>query len=170
MSETDRRDLFSTDLSAWSEEQARLLAACEVEAIDHARTAEIVRDLGEGERRELRDRLGVILTGLLRWAAQVDLRCLRCDGWAITVDRQRRLVASLLDDSPNLRPELPWLAAEVYPEAKARAVLESALFDDSVFASCPFTDEEILMHGFLPDPHGDDAIRGPGWWRRGTAR
>lgn len=167
MSETDRHALFSTDLSAWAEEQAHLLAAGEVEAIDHAHIAEIVRDLGERERREIRDRLGVILTGLLRWAAEVDLRC---DGWAITIDRQRRRVASLLDDSPSLRPQLPWLVAEVYPEAKARAVLESALFDDSFSESCSFTDEEILTPGFLPDPHGDDAIRGAGWWRREATR
>ncbi len=165
MSETP--DLFSADLSAWADEQARLLAAGAVEAIDHAHIAEIVRDLGERERREIRDRLGVIVTGLLRWGAEVDLRC---DGWAITIDRQRRRVASRLDDSPSLRAELPWLVAEVYPEAKARAVLESALFEDSFSESCPFTDEEILMHGFLPDPHGDDAVRGPGWWRREATR
>ncbi|AWN52432.1 DUF29 domain-containing protein [Methylobacterium sp. 17Sr1-1] len=167
MSETDRRALFSMDLSAWAEEQVHLLAAGEVEAIDHAHIAEIVRDLGDRERREIRDRLGVILTGLLPWAAEVDLRC---DAWAITIDRQRRLVASRLDDSPSLRPELPWLVAEVYPEAKARAVLESALFDDSFSESCSFTDEEILTPGFLPDPHGDDAIRGAGWWRREATR
>jgi hypothetical protein len=167
VSEADRPDLFSEDLSAWAEEQTRLLAAGRIDAIDRAHLAEIVRDLGERERREIRDRLGVILTGLLRWAAQVDLRC---DSWAITTDRQRRLVASLLADSPSLRPELPWLVAEVYPEAKARAVLESALFDDSFSESCPFTDEEILSEGFLPDPHGDDAVRGPGWWRREATR
>lgn len=167
MSELEGRDLFSADLSAWAEEQTRLLAAGEVEAIDHAHIAAIVRDLGERERREIRDRLGVILTGLLRWGAEVDLRS---EGWAITIDRQRRLVAARLADSPSLRPELPWMVAEVYPEAKARAVLESALFDDSFSESCPFTDEEILMPGFLPDPHGDDAVRGPDWWRREAVR
>ncbi|WP_053078657.1 DUF29 family protein [Methylobacterium tarhaniae] len=136
MNETERRDLFSTDLSASAEEQA-CLAAGEVEAIDHAHIAE------------------------------VDLRC---DGRAITIDRRRRLVASRLDECPSLRPELPWLVAEVYPDAKARAVPESALFDDSFPESCPFTDEEILMHGFLPDSHGDDAVRGSDRWRREAAR
>jgi hypothetical protein len=65
-----------------------------------------------------------------------------------------------------LRPALPTLVAEVYPAAKARAVLESALFDESFSDSCPFSEEEILMDGFFPDPYGDDAIRGPGWWKR----
>ena len=112
---------------------------------------------------ELQARLGVILTGLLRWAEQVDLRG---HSWAATIDIQRLRVGGLLRESPSLRGSVADLIAAAYPEAKARAVLESALFEDSFSESCPFTESEVLTVGFLPDPYGDDAVRGAGWWRR----
>ena len=156
-------DLYAADLHAWSDAQARALRAGRVDELDYEHLRVVVERLGLRERREVRARLGVILTGLLRWAEQVDLRC---HGWAATLDIQRLRVARLLRDNPSLRPALPTLVAEVYPAAKARAVLESALFDESFSDSCPFSEEEILMDGFFPDPYGDDAIRGPGWWKR----
>lgn len=158
-----RGGLFARDLAAWAEEQAHALAEHRLDAVDFDHLAEIVGDLAAERTLELQARIGVILTGLLRWAEQVDLRG---HSWAATIDIQRDLVDRLLKESPSLRLSVPHLIAAVYPEAKARAVLESALFDDSFSESCPFTDDEVLSMGFLPDPYGDDAIRGEGWWRR----
>ena len=71
---------------------------------------------------------------------------------------------------PCLRSELPGLIATLYSSAKAHAVLESALFDDSFSESCPFSEAEILDETWLPDPHGDDRVRGAGWWKREVIR
>ncbi|RVU21864.1 DUF29 domain-containing protein [Methylobacterium oryzihabitans] len=158
---------FEADLAAWAEEQAQALAEGRLDDLDHPHLAGLLRDLGDRDRQEVRDRLGVILTGLLRWAVQVDLRC---HGWAVTIGTQRRRVLRLLRDSPSLRSALPDLIATVYPEAKARAVLESALFDDSFSESCPFSEAEIFDESWLPDPHGDDLVRGAGWWQREVIR
>lgn len=155
--------LYAADLHAWSDAQVRALREGRFDQLDYEHLGEVVGRLGSRERREVRARLGVILTGLLRWAEQVDLRS---HGWAATLDIQRLSIARLLRNNPSLRPDLPALIADVYPAAKARAVLESALFDDSFSDSCPFTEEEILTDGFFPDPYGDDPIRGPGWWKR----
>lgn len=156
-------DLYVADLNAWSGAQARALAEGRFEELDYEHLREVLDRLGLRERREIRARLGVILTGLLRWSEQVDLRC---HGWAATIDGQRHRVGRLLRDSPSLRLALPTIVAEVYPAAKARAVLESALFDESFSDSCPFSEDEILTDGFFPDPYGDDSIRGLGWWKR----
>lgn len=158
-------DLYTADLHAWSDEQARALREGRFDELDYERLRAVVERLGLRERREVRARLGVILTGLLRWAEQVDLWC---HGWAATLDIQRLYVERMLRDNRSLRPALPILVAEVYPAAKARAVLESGLFDDSFSGSCPFSEGEILMDGYFPDPDGDDAIRGAGWWKRQT--
>ncbi|MEH3144869.1 MAG: DUF29 domain-containing protein [Methylobacterium frigidaeris] len=158
---------FDADLAAWAGEQAQALAAGRLDDLDRPHLAGLLHELGDRDRQEVRDRLGVILTGLLRWAGQVDLRC---HGWAVTIGTQRRRVLRLLRDSPSLRSELPGLIATVYPEAKARAVLESALFDDSFSESCPFSDAETLDEAWLPDPHGDDLVRGAGWWTREVSR
>lgn len=158
-----RDDLYASDLNAWSEAQARALREGRLDDLDHEHLREIVDRLGLRERREIRARLGVVLTGLLRWAEQVDLRC---HGWAATLGIQRLHIDGLLRDNPSLRPTLPILIAEAYPAAKARAVLESGLFDDTFSESCPFSEEEVLKDDFLPDPYGDDPIRGQGWWKR----
>lgn len=154
-------DAFSADLSAWAEAQARALREGRTGRPDHGNLSAVVGRLGLRERHDLRALLGVVLTGLLRWAEQVDLRC---HGWAATLDNQRLRIERSLRDDPSLRREIPDLIARIYPAAKARAVLESALFDESFPDSCPFSDSEILTVGVYPDPHGDEAIRGEGWW------
>lgn len=156
-------EIEAVDLSAWAETQAAALREARSADIDRANLTRLVHDLGLRERRALRARLGVILTGLLRWTEQVDLRC---HGWAATLDIQRLRVADILEDNPSLRPLVATLVAEIYPLAKARAVLESGLFDDTFPDGCPFLEDEILTIGFLPDPYGDDAIRGANWWKR----
>ena len=154
---------FTLDLADWAERQAEALREHRLEAVDFDHLAQVVGDLAAERTRELQARLGVILTGLLRWAEQVDLRG---HSWAATIDIQRHVVERLLRESPSLRAALPSLIAAAYPEAKARAVLESALFDESFSESCPFTEEEVLARGVFPDPYGDDAIRGADWWKR----
>lgn len=156
-------ELFAADLVAWAEAQAQALREQRLDGLDFDHLSDIVTELAVERTRELQARLGVILTGLLRWGEQVDLRS---RSWAATIDVQRHRVERLLAESPSLRSTVPTLIAAIYPEAKARAVLESALFDDSFSESCPFTEDEVLRSGFFPDPYGDDAIRGDGWWRR----
>lgn len=155
-------DLFLRDLSAWADDQARALREDRRGDVDHARLASEVGRLASRQRRELQARLGVILTGMLRWAREVDLRS---HGWAVTLDHQRGAVARILAGNPSLRADLPLLIARAYPLAKRRAVLESPLFEDSFPESCPFAEDEVLTRGYYPDPYGDDAVRGEGWWK-----
>lgn len=157
-------DLFDADLAAWADAQADALREGRLDALDAAHLSRLVEALATERETELQARLGVILTGLLRWAEQVDLRG---HSWAATIDIQRFQVDDILRENPSLRGSVQDLIAATYPEAKARAVLESALFSESFSESCPFTEDEVLTVGFLPDPYGDDAVRGPGWWKRG---
>lgn len=157
-------DAFLVDLSAWADAQARVLREGRTDRLDHTNLSAMVGGLGLRERHELRARLGVVLTTLLRWAEQVDLRC---HAWAVTLDSQRLRIARSLRENPSLRREVPELIARIYPVAKARAVLESTLFEESFPEACPFFEDDILQVGFYPDPHGDDAIRGDRWWMRG---
>lgn len=155
--------LAAADYHAWTERQADALREERLADLDARRLAEEIDALGEADREEIRLRLGVLLTGLLRWAYEVDLRS---RGWDVTIDRQRARIARLLSDSPSLASYPDDIVPEIYPQAKARAVLESGLFDDSFPEGCPFLLNEILDPDFLPDPFGDDAIRGENWWRR----
>lgn len=164
-SDTDlpETDLYAADLSAWADAQVGILQDGRWGDLDRKHLADILDRLGSRERRELQDRLGVVITGLLRWAEQVDLRC---HGWAATLAIQRLHVDRLLKDNPSLSFDVPDLIAKAYPAAKERAVLESALFDESFSAACPFSEAEIRRQDFLPDPYGDDVVRGDDGWKR----
>jgi hypothetical protein len=104
----------------------------------------------------------ILLTALIRWAYEVDLRSVALN---VTIFRQRQEIRSLLEESPSLVPLAERLIVEVYPQARRAAAMESGPFEDAFPAGLPFLPDEVLDDSFLPDPYRDDAIRGAGWWR-----
>ena len=77
---------YDEDFFAWTEEQARLLRAGELAEIDALNLAEEVESVGRSDRREIRSRLIVLLTHLLKWHFQPDARS---SGWLGTIREQR---------------------------------------------------------------------------------
>lgn len=105
----------------------------------------------------IKERIRVLLTALLRWAYQVDVRSVALSS---TIMAQRHAIERILDDSVSLRPIARELVIDIYPEAKQAAVIESGLFTESFPEGLPFLPDEVFDASFLPDPFGDDAIRG----------
>ena len=64
---------------------------------------------------------------------------------------QRRQAEKLLNESPSLRPQVPALIDEAYPDALADAIDETGLRPQTFPAECPFTVEQILDPQYLPD-------------------
>jgi hypothetical protein len=65
---------YEDDFFEWTVEQARLLRGGELSEIDAANIAEEIESMGLSDRRELRNRLIVLLSHLLKWAYQPDAR------------------------------------------------------------------------------------------------
>jgi Domain of unknown function DUF29 len=63
---------------------------------------------------------------------------------------RRRQAEKLLKESPSLRPQVPELRSEAYPDAVRDAVHETGLRPQSFPADCPFTVEQILDQRYLP--------------------
>jgi hypothetical protein len=137
--------LYDTDFYAWTQEQASLLRAEEVEKLDLSNLLEEIEAMGQRERRELTSRLTVLIMHLLKWQYQPEHRS---KSWASTLRHQRYELALLLDDSPSLRRELPERIALVYPRACANAIGETGLL--ALPTVCPYTSEQILDEDFLP--------------------
>jgi hypothetical protein len=153
---------YRRDRVAWAEQQGRLLRERRLDAIDRANIAAEIEQVGKGDMDALRERVRILLTALLRWAYQVDLRS---TALASTIMAQRQEIQRILKDSASLQPAMDDLVVDTYPEAKRLAVMESGLFDESFPEGLPFLPVEIFDLEFLPDPYGDDKIRGEGWWR-----
>ena len=73
-------DLYDTDITLWSEQQARLLRRHAAgkpvnnDDLDWQNIAEEIESLAKSDRREIRNRLAVICTHLLKWHVQPEGR------------------------------------------------------------------------------------------------
>ena len=143
------RAAYDEDFYAWTVEQARLLRAGEVSALDTENLAEEIESMGKSDRRELRSRLTVLVSHLLKWQFQPEQRS---SSWSGTIREQRRQIELVLADSPSLRPAVAEALAQAYAEAREDAAEETGLGQGAFPAECPFTAEQVLAHGFLPQP------------------
>ena len=139
---------YEKDYYAWTVEQARLLRSRELSAIDVANIAEEIESMGRSDRREIGSRLTVLLLHLLKWRAQPRMRS---SSWSGTVREQRRQIQKLLNESPSLIPFVSEVLPESYADAREDAIEESNLLEAEFPKHCPFTPEQVLDRGFLPD-------------------
>ena len=66
--------LYERDFYAWANEQAALLRAGKLDSADIENIAEEIESMGRSEKRELINRLAVLLLHLLKWRFQPGLR------------------------------------------------------------------------------------------------
>jgi hypothetical protein len=104
--------------------------------------------LGRSEKRELVNRLAVLLAHLLKWQFQPGLRG---KSWRLTIRGQRDEIVEHLDDNPSLRSSLDESIARAYKKALLEVQKETNLEADDLPASCPYKAAEILNAEFLPE-------------------
>ena len=61
---------YDKDVLLWSQEQARLLRAGRFDELDIEHLADEIEDVGKSEKRELANRMAVLLAHLLKWHVQ----------------------------------------------------------------------------------------------------
>jgi hypothetical protein len=144
---TKSRVRYEDDLFAWTQEQAALLRAHAVDAIDWENLAEEIEAMGGSDRRELESRLTVVLLDLLKWQAQP---LLRGSSWRKSLRTQRREIRKLLKQSPSLRREVPGMLPEAYADAIKDALDETGLPAGAFPSRCPYAADDVLDEDHLP--------------------
>ena len=81
---------YEKDIIVWATEQAALLRAGKLSALDIEHIAEEIEDVGKSEKRELSFRMAVLLSHLLKWECHAD-RCSKSG--ANTIGDQRKRIA-----------------------------------------------------------------------------
>ena len=137
----DKPSLYDTDYVAWLEEQVAHLRAGRISALDVDHVAEELESLMKSERRQLANRLEVLIHHLLKWDHQPEQRANR---WRATVAEQRRRVRRLLLDSPSLQQEIEPICRAVYPDAVQGAAIETQLNETAFPQKLPYTLEQIF--------------------------
>ncbi len=137
--------IYEADFYAWSQQQAKFLRTGQLDQLDLENLAEEVEALGRQERRELRDRLAVLVGHLLKWQYQP---AKRSRSWQSTLKVQRQEVRRLIQENPSLKPYLSEALANAYDAAVDLAIQETGL--ERFPSDCPYLLEQILDELFLP--------------------
>ncbi len=143
MSET-----YQLDFYGWAMEQAQLLRAGRLAAADIENIAEEIESMGRGERRELVNRLTILLAHLLKWHFQPGFRSA---SWNSSIREQRIRLRSLLKDNPSLKAKLDEAYAEAYELAVIAAARETGLPESGFPASAPYGFDQAADAGFWPE-------------------
>lgn len=139
---------YEEDFALWSAEQAALLRAGRFDRVDLENVAEEIESLGRSDKHQIKSRLQVLLMHLLKWQRQPDNRS---RSWASTIRDQREAILDLIEESPSLAPYPASILAQCYPRARLKASEETTIYLDLFPETCPYTIDQILDPGFLPE-------------------
>jgi hypothetical protein len=140
-------ELYEQDFYAWANEQTALLRAGRLSDADIEHIAEEIESMGKSEKRELVNRLAVLLTHLLKWQHQPTFRS---TSWRLTVEEQRQRLADHLADNPSLSATLPDTTKAAYRLAGIAAARETGLARGTFPSSCPWSFEQMIANDFWP--------------------
>jgi hypothetical protein len=138
---------YEHDFYAWAREQAALLRAGKISSADIENIAEEIESMGRGEKRELVNRLDILLLHLLKWEFQPGFRS---QSWRASIREQRIRLATHLKDNPSLKSKLDDAIKEAYQLAVIEAGRETGLPEGAFPAVCPYTFAQAIDAEFWP--------------------
>ena len=144
--------LYDTDFFAWTQEQVRVLRDRRFDDLDLEHLIEEVEGVGAFEKREIRSRLTILLSHLLKWTYQPHFRSA---SWTSTIAEQRDALADLVETSPSLQGYLLTAVAKSYSAARNQASRETGMTPAVFPKKLPFAARDVLDPEFVPaEPPG----------------
>ncbi|AIE74749.1 MULTISPECIES: DUF29 domain-containing protein [unclassified Synechocystis] len=140
--------LYDTDFNLWIEQTVGQLKQGDWQSLDLENLIEEIESMGRSDRREVKNRLIVLITHLLKWCYQPKKRS---NSWTATINEQRRQLDLITGDSPSLKPFLADHFPDCYQVARRDAARETSLHLSNFPVDCPFSLAEVLDAEFFPD-------------------
>ncbi|KJR41411.1 protein of unknown function DUF29 [Candidatus Magnetoovum chiemensis] len=103
--------------------------------------------MGRNNKRELANRLAVLITHLLKWQFQSKKRS---DSWVSTIVTQRRQIEVLLEDNPSLKYGIEIVIAKEFIRASIQFEKEARIDKKTLPKACPYTWEQLSDYDFMP--------------------
>jgi hypothetical protein len=138
---------YEEDFVAWLEDQVGRARRGEVEGLDLENIAEELEGLARSDRREIRNRLTVLLIHLLKYKFQPRGWS---RSWLATIAEQRNRIETVMDDSPSLSPFPGSILDQCHAGARSRAAIETGLPENEFPERCPFDVDAVLERRWLP--------------------
>jgi hypothetical protein len=139
--------LHDLDFYAWTQQQVNLLKSGNLVDVDVKSLIEEIEGMGASERRELINRLAVLLAQLLKWHYQPSFRG---RSWQLTIKEQRRQLQRLLKDNPSLHARLEEFISDAYEDSVLLAAKETGLEESAFPSQCPYAQDDLLNPEFYP--------------------
>ena len=137
--------LHDLDFYAWTQQQVNLLKSGNLVDVDVKSLIEEIKGMGASERRELINRLAVLLAQLLKWHYQPSFRG---RSWQLTIKEQRRQLQRLLKDNPSLHARLEEFISDAYEDSVLLAAKETGLEESAFPSQCPYAQDDLLNPEF----------------------
>ncbi|OCR00217.1 hypothetical protein BCD67_21330 [Oscillatoriales cyanobacterium USR001] len=143
---TIKGNLYEQDFYLWIQATAQHLKEGNFNQIDIPNLVEEIESMGRSEKRELKNRLIVLLMHLIKWEYQPEKRS---QSWRSTIAEQRICIEGLLEDSPSLQPLISEVFDDCYQKARQKAAEETGIKLNFFPQESPFTIEEAMKPSFL---------------------
>ncbi|HLC16431.1 MAG TPA: DUF29 domain-containing protein [Thermodesulfovibrionia bacterium] len=140
--------LYDTDFYQWTFHNAELLRQGKLTEVDVQNIAEELESMGKSEKRELINRLAVLIMHLLKWQYQPEKRS---HSWIETINEQRRQIILLLEDSPSLKYEIEEKIIRAYNLAITDTEKETGIRKKLLPQTCPYTFDQLKNNNFWPE-------------------
>lgn len=141
------QNLYDKDFYAWGKDQLSLLQSKDFESLDLSNVIQEFESVVRREKNELKSKLALLMTHLLKWKFQPDFRS---RSWENTISFCRDDLHELLKDSPSLKNEIDKCWDDVYKRSKKEAKKETGLFREFP-DECPFSKEQLLEENWMPE-------------------
>lgn len=139
---------MTTDRHKLITETAAALSSRRINASVAQVAAELLTEMSNSDRREVRSRMIVLLQHLIKWSCQPHQRS---PSWTSTIITQRRELSLILEESPSLVPYLEKVWTGCWPMARRDAIEEMKVNPyTKPPSSCPWTLKGILNPKWLP--------------------
>ena len=140
-------ELYESDETAWLESMAELARHARGSALDYEHLAEYLNDMARRDRREVENRVAVLIAHLLKWQHQP---AKRSRSWLVTAEQQRQELLRLFS-SGTLRNHAESTLADTYADGLRLAMAETGLPTTAFLAECPYTLAELLQELVVDD-------------------
>lgn len=134
-------DLYLQDETAWLEAMAELVRRRDLAGLDLDHLREYLTDMASRDRREVKNRLVILLAHLLKWEFQPGNRS---RSWRTTVLTQRQELADLAGRGV-LRAHAEAVLSEAYKNTVELAASETGSPSDSFPVDCPYTIAQVFV-------------------------
>ncbi|MCI4624649.1 MAG: DUF29 domain-containing protein [Candidatus Magnetoovum sp. WYHC-5] len=141
------KTLYNTDFYKWALHNANLIRQGRFAEIDVENVAEELESMGRSEKKELFNRLSVLIMHLLKLQYQQKRRS---NSWIKTIYTQRVDIKILLEENPSLKYELELIIAKAYERAGLLFTKETGISKYTLPAICPYTYEQLSDDEFWP--------------------